>query len=82
MLIGSPIFDSASLKLYGGEFRVIAQNQSADNFYVQQAWLNGNRLDRAYLKLSEFSAEATLTLEMGPEPSGWAKTSRPPSFIS
>ena len=82
MLIGSPVFDSASLKLYGGEFRVIAQNQSADNFYVQQAWLNGNRLDRAYLKLSEFSAEATLTLEMGPEPSGWAKTSRPPSFIS
>jgi len=82
MLIGSPVFDSASLKLYGGDFRVIAQNQSAKNYYVQKAWLNGNPLDRAYLKLSEFSAEATLTLEMGPKPSRWANESRPPSFIS
>lgn len=82
MLIGSPIFDEATIKLYGGNFQVRALNQSQDNYYVQRAWLNSRPLDRCYLKLSEFAAEAELTLEMGPEPSDWGRDSRPPSFIS
>lgn len=82
MLIGSPIFDEARLKLLGGEFRVTARNQAPDHYFVQRAWLNDKPLDRCYLKLSEFSAEASLTLEMGPEPSDWARNTRPPSFIS
>lgn len=82
MLIGSPLFEQARLKLLGGDFTVIALNQAPDHDYVQRAWLNGNPLDRCYLKLSEFAAEATLTLEMGPEPSDWARETRPPSFIS
>tara|TARA_R110002096_G_scaffold119925_6_gene259918 strand:+ start:472 stop:2646 length:2175 start_codon:yes stop_codon:yes gene_type:complete len=82
MLIGSPIFDKARIKLLGGDFTVTALNQAPDNYYVQRAWLNGNPLDRCYLKLTEFAAEAELTLEMGPQPSDWSKDSRPPSFIS
>lgn len=82
MLIGSPIFEEAKLKLYGGDFTVKALNQAEDHYYVQRAWLNSRPLDRCYLKLSEFAAEAELTLEMGPEPSDWGKDSRPPSFIS
>jgi predicted alpha-1,2-mannosidase len=81
MLIGSPIFDKASLKLHGGDFTVTALNQAPDHYYVQQAWLNGKPLNRCYLKLSEFSAEASLVLEMGPEPSQWANETRPPSFV-
>lgn len=82
MLIGSPIFQISTIKLYGGEFRIMSLNQGPENFYVQRAWLNGNPLDRCYLKLSEFAPEASLTLEMGPEPSDWATRTRPPSFIS
>ena len=61
---------------------IMSLNQGPENFYVQRAWLNGNPLDRCYLKLSEFAPEASLTLEMGPEPSEWATRTRPPSFIS
>ena len=82
MLIGSPVFDRAVLKLFGGDFTVTALNQAPHHPHVQRAWLNGRPLHRAYLKLREFDAEAELTLEMGPEPSGWARDSRPPSFIS
>lgn len=82
MLIGSPIFEKATLNLLGGVFTVKALNQGPENYYVQQAWLNGKPLDRCYLKISEFAAEAELTLEMGPKPNGWASETRPPSFIS
>jgi putative alpha-1,2-mannosidase len=81
MLIGSPIFDKATLHLLGGDFTVIAENQGPDNFYVQSAELNGQKLDRCYLKISEFAAEATLKLTMGPQPSDWATATRPPSFL-
>lgn len=82
MLIGSPIFEKAVIKLLGGHFTMTALNQRPENYFVQRAWLNGRPLDRCYLKLSEFGAEAELTLEMGPEPGNWAKESRPPSFVS
>ncbi|MDB3939985.1 glycoside hydrolase family 92 protein [Verrucomicrobiales bacterium] len=82
MLIGSPIFDKATLHLLGGDFTVIAENQGPDNFYVQSAELNGQQLDRCYLKISEFAAEATLKLTMGPQPSEWATATRPPSFLT
>jgi len=82
MFIGSPMFEKATLHLLGGDFIVRALNQAPDHDFVQSAWLNGRPLKRSYLKLSEFSAEAELTLEMGPEPSDWGGNSRPPSFIS
>ncbi|MEM9017677.1 MAG: GH92 family glycosyl hydrolase, partial [Verrucomicrobiota bacterium] len=73
MLIGSPIFERADMQLHGGHFTVTAVNQAPDHYYVQRAFLNGRPLNRCYLKLSEFGAEAELTLEMGPEPSDWAR---------
>lgn len=82
MLIGSPIFDKATLKLLGGNLTVVAENQAPDHYYVQSAELNGQPLNRCYLKLSEFAAEATLRLVMGPEPSDWATGTRPPSFLT
>ncbi len=82
MLIGSPMFSRVTLKLTGGEFVLEARGGSSDHIHVQKAWLNGRALERSYLKLSEFHAGSVLTLEMGPEPSGWGTESRPPSFIS
>ena len=82
ILIGSPYYDRSTIKMGGGAFTLVAENQGPDNFYVQSARLNGLSLDRCYLKLSEFKPEAELVLRMGPEPSEWARESHPPSFIS
>ena len=82
ILIGSPVFSRAGLKLPGGEFVIRARSQQKDHYYVQRASLNGRALDRSYLKLSEFQAGSELVLEMGASPSDWGKESRPPSFVS
>lgn len=82
MLIGSPIFDEARIRKLGGDFVIRAENQAPDHVYVQRAWLNGQELNRCYLKLREFKAEAELVLEMGPEPTDWATQTRPPSFLN
>lgn len=81
MLIGSPLFERAVLRLPGGSFVVEARNQGEDCLFVQRAWLNGEELDRSYLRLDEFQGGGELVLEMGREPSGWAAGSRPPSFL-
>ncbi|HEY3997862.1 MAG TPA: GH92 family glycosyl hydrolase [Candidatus Xenobia bacterium] len=78
--IGSPIFSSASLKLEGGKtFRILADKTSPDNRYVQSATLNGEPLDRAWLRQDEIQAGGYLVLEMGPQPSPWGRVDRPPS---
>jgi len=82
ILIGSPVFSCVKMKLQGGDFVVQAQNAHQDNIYVQRAWLNGRVLERSYLRLSEFHGGSELVLEMGENPSLWAKESRPPSFAS
>lgn len=81
MLIGSPYYDKATIKMRGGDFTVVAHNQSPDNCYVQKAMLNGKPLHRCYLKMSEFNADAHLELYMSDTPSNWANETRPPSFV-
>ncbi len=82
MLIGTPLYPKSVIKMRGGDFTIIAHNHGADRIYVKSALLNGSPLDRCYLKISEFSAEAILELKMSDTPSEWAKDTRPPSFIS
>jgi len=72
-IIGSPLFDEATIKLDpryypGGSFTVKTQNNSAQNIYVQSATLNGQTLNRAWLRHSEVTAGGTLELVMGPTP--------------
>ncbi|MBL7200196.1 MAG: glycoside hydrolase family 92 protein [Anaerolineae bacterium] len=82
MLIGSPIFDRATLQVGRRAFTVQAVGNSEENLYVQGATLNGAPIDRAYITVDELLAGGTLTLTMGPLPSGWARhpASRPPSY--
>ena len=79
-LIGSPIFDSATISLGDRQFVIESRNNSDDNIYVQSATLNGNEMHRAYLRYSEMEAGGRLVLEMGPKPSGWGQMKRPPSY--
>ena len=80
VLIGSPIFRSAIIAVGEGTFTVKAKVTSDKNIYVQGAILNGEPLDRAYLSIDELMAGGTLSLEMGPRPSEWARFDRPPSY--
>jgi predicted alpha-1,2-mannosidase len=72
-VIGSPLFTKATIRLdprwhAGKTFTVGARGNSASNFYVQSAKLNGKALHRAWLKHEEIAAGGTLEFEMGPEP--------------
>jgi len=80
-IIGSPLFDEVSIKLdshyYTGKtFTVKTRNNSAENVYVQSATLNGQPLNRAWLRHEEVVAGGTLELVMGPKPNeSWGSAS-------
>ncbi|MBN1247785.1 MAG: GH92 family glycosyl hydrolase [Anaerolineae bacterium] len=79
-LIGSPLFSKVTLALAAATFRIEARNNSDEAVYVQSATLNGQPLDRAYLRYAEIAAGGTLVLEMGINPSEWGREDRPPSY--
>ena len=71
--IFTPLFDKVTLKLdpkysKGGNFTIIAKNNSPENVYIQSATLNGQPLNRCWLDYSEITAGGTLELVLGPQP--------------
>ena len=67
--IGSPIFSKITIhldeKYYGGkEFVIIAKNVSEENIYVRSITLNGEELNRTWIKHLEIVNGGTLILEM------------------
>ncbi len=80
-LITSPVFTSASINLPGGgKFVIEAPEASETNIYIQSATLNGQPLDRCWLRHSEIAAGGVLSLVMGSQPSEWSKNGElPPS---
>ncbi len=67
--IGSPNVDKAEINLGTGKtLTVIAENQSADNIYVQSVTLNGVKLDKPSIVHSQIAGGGTLTFIMGPSP--------------
>jgi putative alpha-1,2-mannosidase len=78
-LIGSPVFESAAIQLADGTFTVEAARGSDDDLYVREATLNGEPLDRAWLRVGEVRAGGRLVLRMGDTPGAWARDHRPPS---
>ena len=74
-VIGSPLFDKATVNVGGGEtFTVVAKNNSDKNIYVQSARLNGKTLKNSYVDFNDIRHGGTLELVMGPKPSKWATT--------
>jgi putative alpha-1,2-mannosidase len=47
--------------------------------YVQSATFNGEALERTWLTARELHRGGQLLLHLGPEPSAWGTTTRPPS---
>lgn len=77
--IGSPSFDKVTMNLPGGKsFTVIAENNSAENVYVQSVKFNGRPYDKTTILHEDIMKGGTLVFEMGPEPNkGWGLDAGP-----
>jgi predicted alpha-1,2-mannosidase len=90
-LVGPPAFERATLRVGEAEFVVETtgfreQPVGADGVettpptqYVQRASLNGQPLHATHIAARELHRGGVLRLELGPEPSAWGRTARPPS---
>ncbi len=81
--IGSPIFDEVKLNLPGGQICVIrAENNSAENKYIQRMKINGKAWDKTFLPHDAIINGGTIEFVMGPKPSAWgtSRESRPYSM--
>ncbi len=86
--IGSPLFDKITIQLNpeyypGGEFVVEVKNNSSMNKYVQNAFLDGEKLNQAWFYHGDLVDGGKLVLEMGEKPNtllGSSPSSLPPSM--
>lgn len=66
----SPVFHTVTIRAGATAkiFTMIAQNNSAQNKYIQSARLNGKAYNKCYIDHQDILNGATLELVMGPEP--------------
>ncbi|MES2390178.1 MAG: glycoside hydrolase family 92 protein, partial [Acidobacteriota bacterium] len=69
-MIGSPLYREMSLRLANGKtFRVVAENNSATNVYIQSATIDGKPLKVPVISWEQIQAGSTLRFVMGAKPS-------------
>jgi len=80
-VIGSPVFDKATLNLENGNtFEIITKNNGKENVYIQSAQLNGKPYPKTYLSNSDIMKGGKIVFEMDSEPNkewGTNKKDRP-----
>ncbi|MET3722695.1 GH92 family glycosyl hydrolase [Sphingomonas trueperi] len=83
-VLGSPIFDRATLKMGNGKvLEIVARNNSAANRYIQSATLNGRSWSKPWFRHADVANGARLVLTMGPKPNtawGSSPADAPPSL--
>jgi predicted alpha-1,2-mannosidase len=83
LVVGSPVFPEAVIRLADGRSITINGRGAADNApYVQSLALNGQPWPKTYLMSNQYSHGATLTFGLGPSPDlswGSAPNAAPPS---
>jgi predicted alpha-1,2-mannosidase len=83
-LIGSPLFDKATLSLAGGkQFVITADNNGPQKPYIHSAKLNGDSFDKTFLSHEQITAGGEIVFQMTSAPDKWATgpDSRPPSAL-
>ncbi|MBR4994502.1 MAG: GH92 family glycosyl hydrolase [Alistipes sp.] len=68
---GSPLFDEVKINLAEGTFTIVAENNSAENKYIQRVWLNGEPYEKGWISHSDIKAGGVLKFEMGSTPQCW-----------
>jgi predicted alpha-1,2-mannosidase len=73
--IGSPVFNEISIALPNGKrFRIVAENNSKENVYIQKAILNNKELTGPWFQHDDLLKGGELRLEMGSSPNKeWGK---------
>jgi len=61
---GSPLFDKAEIKVAGGTFTVVAENNSDKNIYIKSVKLNGQPYRKNYIDFKDIAAGGRLVFEM------------------
>ena len=83
---GSPVFDSAEICVGEDEkgcpvtLKIIADDNSADNRYIQRITLNGKAYTKGYIDHKDISAGGELVLYMGNEPKVWYCANEPEEY--
>nr|PMI30226.1 hypothetical protein BCU47_18760 [Enterovibrio norvegicus] len=63
--IGRPLFDEVIIPVEGGEFKITADNNADDNFYVKSVTINGQDLeDGLFFKHADIKAGGNLHFVM------------------
>lgn len=83
-LVGAPSYRSARLRLPAGDFRIetegfVEPERGGAPQYVESVQLNGQPLERNWIRGDEFHLGGELIVRLGPEPSDWGRDERPPS---
>jgi putative alpha-1,2-mannosidase len=68
---GSPLFDKAEITVSDGTFTLVAENNSAENRYIQSITLNGKPYNKGYINHKDISDGGELVFHMGPKPAIW-----------
>jgi predicted alpha-1,2-mannosidase len=72
-LLGSPVFERATLRLPGGELVVRAEGASPEAIYVQSVTWDGEPLTQPRVAHAELASGGELVFVMGTEPSSWGR---------
>ncbi|MCL2246471.1 MAG: GH92 family glycosyl hydrolase, partial [Lentimicrobiaceae bacterium] len=84
-IIGSPIFDKATINLENGkQFVIIANNQSDKNIYIQSVKLNGKPYTKSYITYDAIKDGGTIEFVMDNQPNtsfGTARKDRPENKV-
>ncbi|MEL6485006.1 MAG: glycoside hydrolase domain-containing protein, partial [Bacteroidota bacterium] len=83
-IIGSPLFDKATLHLQNGNtFTITSKGNGMDNPFIQSASLNNESFDATWISKETVQQGGALHFEMGPAPNkewGVLETSKPYSL--
>jgi len=72
-IIGSPLFENATINLENGKtFKIIAKSISDKNKYIKNAALNGVNYPYSYVKHEDIVNGGSLVFEMTDTPTDWA----------
>ncbi|WP_221285157.1 GH92 family glycosyl hydrolase [Haloferula luteola] len=80
MLIGSPLFPLSRWHLPEGELVIECLHHGPENVFIEEAFWQGQPLDRAWLRLEEFRKGGHLRLKMSDSPTDFGSRLPPPDF--
>ena len=85
---GTPLFDKVSINVgmtrSTGEnryFTITAQDNCAENRYIQSITLNGKAYTKGYIEHKDIMAGGELVITMGPEPKVWYCANEPSEYV-